>query len=468
MKDSSIIDLARDESPLSASAHLRRKPFGFTKMIGGLTILMSALLPFGVVPRIQQQAELLQRHAQSPQRIPSVSVVAAHLAQAHRDISLPGTVQAILETAIYARANGFVRSRNVDIGDKVKAHQQLACLETPELDDSLQEAHAQVLTNIAAKAKTEAGREQAKSDLQKLRAELAETKASLIEHKTEEEFALTTFKRYESLGAQGAISFQDVDEKRTRLKSTQASRLAAEEKVAAAQSALESAKAKVNAEEANVQASDANVEAARARSNRAASEKAFQEVTSPFDGVITERNIEQGMLVSSGSDSAKTPLFKLARVDTVKVFVDVPQYAAAQIKAGLPVRVELKELPSKTFIGKVVRTSVALDEKSRTLHTEIHIPNESGLLAPGMYADVHLSVERNQPPLLVPTNAVVIRDNQAKIIVIEKNKAHYKDVKLGDDLGNEIEVSAGLHPGDKVAVNPSDSIAENTSVIESN
>jgi RND family efflux transporter MFP subunit len=431
------------------------------KLIGVSGTLMALILPIGIVPRMMQSHELDQTQSKIAEHVPAVSITEPKLAPASRELSLPGSLEAILETPVYARTNGYVRQRFVDIGDKVQAGQLLVKMETPEIDDTEKESKAQVLTSLAAKSQTEANRDRAKADLDTAIAALAQARANVIALRSDENFARATNQRYKQLGGEGAVSWQDVDEKETRLKTSVASTSAAEERVNAARSEVIAARARLKAEEANISASSANIAAATAHAQRSTSEKSFQNVISPFAGVITERNIDQGTLISSGSDNSRMPMFRVARIDVVKVFVDVPQYAARGIHVGQTVDVSLKEFPGKTFAGKVVRTSVAMDPNARTLKTEIHIANANLALAPGMYADVNFKIARPDNVFLIPANSLIVRAEGTQVATLDSaKKIHYNKVQLGEDLGKEVEIVGGLRRSDEVIVNPSDTLVE--------
>ncbi len=438
---------------------------GFTRLISVTGVLMSLALPIGVVPRIMQSQELDKAQTKVERQAPTVYVANPSTAPDLRTLRLPGTIQAIVEAPIYARSNGYVRQRFADIGDRVKANQLLAEIETPEIDQSEKEAKAQVVTSEATRAQSEANRDRAKADLARAIADLAEAEATVAERKSYENLAQSTNLRWKKLVAEGAISAQDGDEKETAYQTSQSSIKAAREHVESAKSAIVAARARLRAEEANIKVSDANLEAGIARAKRATSEKSFQKVTSPFAGVITERNIEQGNLISSGSDNSRTPMYKLASIDTVRVYVDVPQYASPSVRVGQAVKVVLREFPGKEFIGKVARTAVALDPNARTLKVEIHVPNQNLTLAPGMYADVNFAIPRTSKMYLIPANALISRADGPQVITIQNgNTAHYKQVTLGEDLGKQIEVVAGLNGSDKIVVNAPDSLGEGARV----
>jgi len=463
MLDTGIQEIGQNRTRLIAPVPRTRE--GFAKLIAVSGFAMSLLLPFGIIPRLMQASELNQVHQKIENQVPCVSVTPVISAPPQQRISLPGTIEGIVQTPIYARSNGYVEHFYVDIGDHVSAGQLLAKMQTPEIEDSEKESQAMRLTAIAGVAQSRANYTRAQSELDRAIAQLSQAKASLIEHQTNEAFAKSTSQRWTILSHQGAVSVQDADEKETIYKTSAATKQAAEDAVTAANSAVISAKATLKAEEANIKSAEANVAAATAHSDRSTTERGFQNVVSPFTGIITERNIDQGTLITSGSENSKTPMFRLARIDTAKVYVDVPQYAARGISVGQNVDVTLKEFPGKTFVGKVARTSFALDYTARTLRTEIHIPNQDLALAPGMYADVNFSIARPKSTFLVPDNSLIVSADGPQVVTVTEGKnVHYRSVKLGQDLGKQIEIVEGLSDKDTVLVNPSGSLAEGTLV----
>ncbi len=445
-----------------------RKQSGFARLLGISGILMSLALPIGIVPRIMQGQELSASHKKIVQQLPQVSITKVKPAPETTKLSLPGSVEAIEETELFGRTNGYVKQRFVDIGDRVKAGQLLAKLETPEVDQSEKEAQAQVLTTVAGKAQSEASRDRAQADLDSAIAQVSQAQASLVEAESDQKFSLSTFKRWKQLGDDGAVSQQDVDEKDNRYKTTSAARQAAFDRVRAAKSEVVAARAKLKAEAANVDVNTANILASRARADRTLTEKSFQNVVSPFAGVITERGIDTGMLVTSGSENSKTAMYKIARLDTVKVFIDVPQYASSGVKTGQQVKVNLKEFPGRVFSGTVARTAVALDATARTLRTEIHIDNKDLALAPGMYADVNITVPNIARAFLIPANALVSSSAGQRVSILSADKTvHFKNVELGHDLGTDIEVMGGLSGNESVVVNPPDTLQDGARVTVS-
>jgi RND family efflux transporter MFP subunit len=441
-----------------------RRAGGFQRLLTISSVVMTAALPIGIVPRILQTQELQKSQAKVVSQQPLVSTIKPSAAPGTHAITLPGSLEADTEAQLYARANGYVKKRYVDIGDKVKAGQLLADIETPELDDTVLESKALVLTNIAGKASTKADLEQAQADLEKAKADLAQARANEAQSKHDRNFAATTRARWNALAAQGAVSKQDADDKTNIFNMNTEVTEAARDRVMAAEAAINGAQAHIDAIKAKLQVDEANIQAAEARKNRSTTERAFQHVFAPFAGVITVRNVDPGALVSAGSDSAKLPMFKLERIDSLRIFVDVPQYAANRIKPGQAVSFHIKEFPNQSFAGKVLRTSFSLDSTTRTLRTEIQVPNKDLTLAPGMYGEVSFAVPRKNQTWVIPASSLVERAEGPQVVTLDGSKIKYISIKLGDDLGKEIEVVAGLSGKEKIVDNPSDTLRDGMSV----
>jgi RND family efflux transporter MFP subunit len=219
--------------------------------------------------------------------------------------------------------------------------------------------------------------------------------------------------------------------------------------------------ANVSASEANVNAARQNVSANDANLRRLLDLQSFKKVRAPFDGVITLRNIDTGSLISSGS----TLLFRIAQNNVLRIFVNVPQSDFSSFTVGMPAQITVSELPGKIFPGKVSRLSGALDTNTRTLLTEVEVLNAQGTLLPGMYAQVHFSITRTQPAVLVPGDAIVTRANGPMVAVVDSdNTIHFRLVHLGRDFGTNVEILGGLEAGEKVVVNPTDDVREGVKV----
>ncbi len=389
------------------------KPSGIT--IGGiflgLTVLAVVAFFAGYLPMRANQ-EVISAEARAQQEAaPRLNVIRVTRSTRESGIILPGNIQPITEAPLLARADGYVERRLVDIGDRVKAGQTLAEIDAPELTE-------QVVQARAAEQQAEAALEQAL--------------ANQRQGQTDMELARLMAQRSTVLVGRGAVARQDDDQ-------TQATY---QTKVAGLQ-ALEKA----------VEVQKANIAAAKSNLARLERMDEFRKVTAPFDGVITLRNVDTGALVSVGN----TMLFRMAQMDTLRTYVTVPQAYAGSIREGQPAVLTVANLPGRQFAGKVARSANALDPSSRTLLVEVHVPNADHTLLPGMYAQVELTSARADPPLLVPSDAMIMRDNGAQVAVVGPgNVLHLEKISVGRDYGDKLEVVAGLHEGDMVVANPGD------------
>src|SRR5437660_8755911 len=350
--------------------------------------VLAVLFVVGVVPRLIMRRRLRAGAEAVQSRLPMVSTVSPRRAAEVLEVPLPGSMEAILETGIWARTDGYLEARYVDIGDRVRKGQLLAEIDTPEVDQQLMQAIAT----------------------------MSQDKANVVKVEADLGLARTTLQRYVAAGA-GTVSKQQIDERTSA--------------VTTAEKAVDAMRATVNADDANV--------------HRLLELQSFQKVYAPFDGVITVRNVDFGSLITAGSTTGTTMLFSLAQVDVLRIFVSVPQSNAPDIKVGESAKVSVRQLPGRTFIGKVTRTAGAIDPASRTLLTEVDVPNPEGLLLSGSYATVRFRIERPSPPLVVPQSALLIDANGVRVALVDPDGTlHYQPVQIGRDSGNTGEVLSGL------------------------
>jgi RND family efflux transporter MFP subunit len=374
-----------------------------------IAVLLVILLVTATLPRIRQKNKLADAADAAVSSIPQVAVAIARSQGANAEQTLPGNSQAYREAALYPRTNGYLKEWLVDIGDRVAKDQLIAVIAAPDLDDQLDQAKANL--------------EQARATLK-----LNEANAALAE---------TIMERYlatEKLTV-GAVAQLQIDEQRASVQTSKASVVAAQ--------------ASVGVNEASVQ--------------MYTDLQGFEKIVAPFAGVITARNVDPGALVTADNPSATRELFHLMQTDPLRVFVDVPQVFSTGIKVGQTADVYRPEEPSKVFHGKVSRTANALDPNTRTLLTQIDVPNPDDALRPGMYLLVKFVAERSAPAIMIPSAALVIRDTtgQQEVAVLDaKNTVQYRKVQLGRDYGAEVEVMAGLQGGETIVVHPGDALAE--------
>lgn len=377
-----------------ALAAPRSSGWGPRAVFGAGFLGLAVLLGVGVVPKLNRRAELQAvQGALGQPRL--VTFAQAKVGDATGKVVLPGTAAPIETAIIYARTNGFVRDVKVDIGDRVKAGDVLAVLDTPETESD------------ARSAKARAGE--------------TELNAKIVR---------TTADRQMRLAEAGVSSLQQAED----------------------------AEARANSAEAALLTSRSDVE----RWNTLLS---FRYVRAPFAGVVTRRNVEKGSLVTAGSSSGVASLYELARMETLKVLVDVPQSLAQDIRVGEPAQVSVSASSGALSVeGRVARTSGALDPSTRTLRTEVHVPGDKGILA-GSFVRVALNTHSATPPVRVPANALAARAAGNFVFVVgDGNKIEEKKVTLGRELGAEVELVTGLTGTEKVVTNPPESLSAGETV----
>jgi len=417
----------------------------------GLALLVG-LLVIGVVPRRRQNAELVAASTAPDAGLVSVGVVPPKRADGPIDLVLPSNIQAIEETAIYARTSGYVRERYVDIGERVAAGKVLAQIDTPELDQELSQARA-------ALAQTRSGLAQARASLTQAQANLNQARAGLDQSKANEDFAGITAQRFTRLEHEELVAHQDADEKRTGLAAARATTAVSQANVEAMQANLGALEASVEAARANVAANEANVQ-------RLLALQSFQKLEAPFAGIITARGIDRGALITSGSgSSASPPLFRIAHVENLRIFVNVPQTFVRSVVPGQEVRILVPEYPQRPFVGKIASTAGALDPTSRTLLTEVRLRNDDHALMPGMYAQVKFSLAPAEDVWMVPATALIARAAGPQVVTVRGDgTAHYLAVQLGRDLGQFVEIISGLTGKERLVVSPPDGLKEGSRV----
>jgi len=391
------------------------------KLLGAAALLL-ALLAAGIVPRLARQRDALAAVRESAVTHPVVSLVHPQKGAPTSQLLLPGNIQALYESTIFARVDGYVERRNVDIGSKVKAGQVLAVISSPELDQQLLQARATVAQSEAT---------------------LQQAKAALEQAKANAELARLTKERDLPLGGQHAISQQIVDE---------------------AVQAHTARIADVGAAMANITAAEASVTANRANVARLLQMQNYERVVAPFDGVITQRNVERGDLVNTGSAAAGKPLFGIAQSGTLRIQVDVPQSEAVNIQDGQRASLEVKERLGREYEGTVVRSANSLDAAARTMLTEVQVDNRDGSLLPGMYAQVKFTLAHDRPSLTIPTSSLVIDRSGMRVVTVADGKIHFIPVTVGRDMGTQIEILNGLQGSEPLVASPSDLLNEGQSV----
>jgi RND family efflux transporter MFP subunit len=392
---------------------------------GGAAALLLVLIAIGTFPRLSRQHDALAAVREAPATHPVVTLIQAKRGEPTSELLLPGNIEPLYSANLYARIDGYLDRRNVDIGAKVKAGQILAVISAPEVDQQLLQSRATLAQSEAA--------------LQQARAALEQAKANA-------ELARLTRERDIPLGQQRAISQQIVD---------------------GAVQAYDARVADVSAATANITAAEANVTANRANVSRLQQMQGFERIVAPFDGVITQRNVERGDLVNTGSSGASKPLFSIAQSGTLRIQVDVPQSEAVNIQDGEKAAVDVKERLGRAYTGTVIRNAGALNNAARTMLTEVQVDNSDGSLLPGMYAQVKFTLPEQRTSLIIPTSSLVVDHSGMHVVTVAANHTvHFVPVTIGKDMGKEVEILNGLQGSEPLVSSPSDLLNEGDHVEE--
>jgi RND family efflux transporter MFP subunit len=354
-------------------------------------------LGIGFWQHYRLHAQVMSAAEQRRDFIPTVRAAPVRASASTMSVSWPGTTDAFTQANIYARASGYISRREVDIGSHVKAGQLLVEITAPELEHQIAQAEGT----------------------------LAQMQASLQQAQANRDLAQVTWDRDSKLVQQGWVTQQQGDTDRLTLQAREA--------------AVAVAAAYITAQDAQLRVLN--------------QQKIYQSVVAPFDGVITQRNIDIGALVQADATSG-TFLFTLMQSDVIRIQLYVPQDEAFGVTPGTAAVVRVPELPGRDFPGTVTRIADALQPGSRTLLTEIDVPNPDHALSPGVYCTVELKIPRKTPSLIVPSEAIIFNRDGLSVAVVENGVAHFRPVTVVRDFGTSVEVSAGVTEGDQVILNP--------------
>ncbi len=365
------------------------------RVIGIIALLVAVLLvAFGIYSRSRRDGDL--RSEANADAVPTVAVVIPARDDKAQQLVLPGQIQAYYDAPIYARVPGYLKKWNVDIGARVKSGDVLAEIETPELDQQLRQAQADLATAVA-----------------------------------KEKLAQTTDDRWQHMLASTSVSKQEADEKHGDYEAKQAA---------------------VTAERANV--------------DRLQALSGFKRITAPFDGTVTQRRTDIGALINAGSGSgAGSELFRVADTHKLRVYVNVPQAYAEQITVGMHAKLQLPEQAGRTHDAVVVSTANSISESSRTLLVQLEVDNADEKLIAGSYADAAFDLPAAKGVLQLPVTALLFRKQGMSVATIGAgNKVVLKNIRIGRDLGTQVDVVDGLEPGDRVINSPPDWLADGDEV----
>ena len=417
--------------------------------VGGGLLALILIFVVGYIPRHQRAKQAAALAKQREQEEPQVDVVQVKASKAPGELTVPGTTASLTEAFIYARANGYLRKRFVDIGDHVRKDQLLALIDAPDLDQQV---------------------EQARQQLNQAEAQVKQQQAQLTLNRV-------TWERWRVLVAKGVFSRQDGDQR----------------------------EADYLAQVAVVASAERNVESYRANLRRVVALQSYERVTAPFDGIVTQRNSDVGALVGTSgaagtapTDSSQSPtggsanvgsantsgrsgtpnqaatpstgeaqggpLFAIAQIGTLRILVSVPEGYASSLHAGMPANIFVQERTGKPIGGTVARIANSIDQNTRTMLAEVDIDNHDGTLYPGMYAIVSFVQVRGVSPLVIPGDAVVVRKDRTAVALVRDQKIQIVPVEIGRDYGPSVEILSGLTEGDWIVTTVTDSVREGVKV----
>jgi len=387
-----------------------------------VAIPIMALVAFGAYEHWHQQSNARDTLQQAQSFVPDIHVAKVTISHDQHATILPGQTAAFDSADLFARATGFIAERHVDIGSKVHKGDLLVRIDAPDLDQQLNQARAQ---------------------FGQMQAALMQATATFQQAQTNSRLANSNKRRSTTLAGEGWDTRQNAETQTTNASVSGAT---------------------VSSAQAGIGVAVANVRAQQATVDRLVALTGFEQVKAPFDGVITQRDIDVGDLVQSDTSSG-TPLFHIDRQDVLRCDVYVPQSQVVGIHVGLESEVTVPELPGRVFHARVSRTSVSLAQNSRSMLVEIDIPNPDGVLSPGLYVEVSFALQRTTPDIVVPDSTLIFDAGGLRVAAVtSESRVHMVPISIYRDLGESAEVRQGLKGDETLVVNPPSDLADGQKV----
>lgn len=423
-------------------AHQRR--MGHWKWLVTAAALSSAMVAFEPWKKVSSESAVIDTPAQSQRSVE----IARPSSTATASVVLPATVRPWQTTGLTARVSGYLKSWKYDLGDHVKSGDLLAEIDTPELDQDLAAAEALAREADAAAAQARAERVEAEADLKVAEAQVDRVKAEL-------DLAQTQLDRRTKLLASKVVAQEEFDTFQRQFEARTAEHIAAKSELQRRRVNLETRTAVIAVRDATAKSREATV-------NRYQELQTFKRIVAPFDGVITRRNAEVGMLINAGREV----LFSLEDTGRVRVTINVPQSHSMQVAVGVDATISLPESPSTATTAKVTRVADSVESATRTMLAEVELSNEVARLQPGSYAQVALRVQPRDAVWSIPANTVSMRVQGPHVAVVnDQNRIELRPIALGRDLGNRVIVAQGINGDERLVVNPRDDLVNGIEVV---
>ncbi|MEE8171277.1 MAG: efflux RND transporter periplasmic adaptor subunit [Phycisphaerae bacterium] len=409
------------------------KKHGIVRTVSG-TLLITAAATVAVITMSTANSRDLARAQDANQSgapadtpIP-VEVTTPQRRTVTRPLTMPATLLAGEMADLHAKTSGYITEVAVDIGDRVKKNDALLIIDVPEMIDELRSAEAVLEAKLARVVQAES---------------LADTaRAQVKRHDAEFELAKLTLSRTTELRQAAAIPQQEMDNARGRLQ--------------VAEAMINIAHAAVASAEADIRSAQAQAAVARAAAARLRTLMEYTTLRAPFDGVITERNVDPGAFVRSAAEGASAPLLSIAMTDFIRLALEIPESDVPFVRPGTEVEIDVKALRGDPIHATITRIAVAVKPGTRTMRAEVRLNNDDGRLAPGMYARVVVKLETKEQAMVIPSPAVRVRGRDLSVLVAAGSVARTVPIQLGYDDGIWAEITGGL-TGDEQIILPGNS-----------
>jgi len=450
------------------------------KWLTGLLLLVIAGTVVGLVhivvgssaPAVQAEDGARQiRDTSVPEeedvRTVAVEVIAPQKGAMQRLTTQPGSVQAFESVPLFAKVPGFLKTQNVDIGDRIKKGDVLAVVDVPELEKQVEREHAAVDRARSKVIQMKARVASARADKEAAQAGVTQAEATKRSSEAWVRYRTVRHQTMKELFATRSIDEKQVDETREHLEASKETWEASKAAIITSKARVTSCDAKIQETEADVAVAQSEVKVAQAELGKVQVQLAFATIPAPFDGVVTYRAMFPGDFVRAANENGSVPLLTVQRTDLFRVVVQVPDRDVVYADPGDPAKVAIDSLPGPPFSAKISRISPSQDPKTHLMHVEIDLPNPTGKIHNGMYARVTILLDKAADKYSIPSSCLAAKSeagDKGTVYVVRDGHAHAVAVNLGEDSGLRVAVLKGLGADDRVILHPGNALTEGTAV----